>query len=362
MLGADEQRLFASLAVFAGQFDLDAAERVCAGGDDVLDLLTRLTERSMLAVRRPLTGGTRYEMLETLREFGRNRLDGDRSVEVFTAHAAHYASVARSVEADFRTASESAAVLRADASFADLRAAQRFALQVEDFDAVFGLVGSIREYAMRSMRYEVFTWADVAARAAGGVDHELHPLVSGVGAYGAWVRGEYETALSVARAARAAEQRRGLTPSGLVERVLANVLFALGDVEGGHEETTRQLRLAEESGNGSRLAHACYFGSVAASSVGNYDEADRLVARTREAAQRTGSPTDLASASVAAGFAAHDDAGVALEAFAAADRLASSAGNRWMSGFARTEASGLLVHQGELAAGCDGLAEMVDTW
>ena len=35
--------------------------------------------------------------------------------------------------------------------------------------------------------------------------------------------------------------------------------------------------------------------------------------------------------------------------------------NRWMSAFARTEASGLLVHRGELAAGCDGLAEMVDT-
>jgi predicted ATPase/DNA-binding winged helix-turn-helix (wHTH) protein len=360
MLGADEQRLFASLAVFAGQFDLDAAERVCAGGGDVLDLLTRLTERSMLAVRRPPSGGTRYELLETLREFGRNRLDGDRSVEVFAAHAGHYASVAGAVEADLRTPSEGAAVARADAAFADLRAAQRFALQVEDFDTAFGLIGAIREYAMRSLRYEIFTWAEQAARL--GVDHELHPLVSGVAAYGAWVRGEYDKALSVARAVREVEERRGLVPSGLAERVLANVLFAVGGVEEGHGETTRQLAIAEASGDGSRVTHACYFGSVAASSVGAYDEAERLVARAREAAERTGSPTDLASASVAAGFAAHVSAREALEAFATADRLASSAGNRWMSGFARTEASGLLVHQGRLAEGCEGLAEMVDTW
>jgi hypothetical protein len=316
----------------------------------------------MLAVRRPPTGGTRYELLETLREFGRNRLDGDRSAEISSAHAAHYASLARSVEADLRTPLESVAVGRADAAFADLRSAQRFALAVEDFDAAFELIGSIREYAMRTMRYEVFTWAETAARLDAGAGHELHPLVSAVSAYGAFVRGEYEKALTVARAARAAEERRGLMPSGLVERVLANVLFAVGKVEAGHAETTRQLAIVEQAGIGSRLAHACYFGSVSASSVGAYDEADRLVARAREAAQRTGSPTDLASASVAAGFAAHDDARVALEAFATADRLASSAGNRWMSGFARTEASGLLVHRGELAAGCDGLAEMVDTW
>jgi hypothetical protein len=33
-----------------------------------------------------------------------------------------------------------------------------------------------------------------------------------------------------------------------------------------------------------------------------------------------------------------------------------------MSGFARTEASGFLVHRGDIEAGCAGLAEMVDLW
>ena len=197
VLDADEQRLFASLAVFAGQFDLGVAESVCRG-DDVLDLLTRLAQRSMLAVRRPATGGTRYEMLETLREYGRSRLDGERSVQLFGAHAHQFAAIARSVETDLGTPQESAAVARADGSFADLRAAQRFAFEIQDFDTAFGLICATREYAMRTMRYEVFAWADSSARMDGGAGHPLHPAATGMRAYGAFVRGEFESAIALA--------------------------------------------------------------------------------------------------------------------------------------------------------------------
>ena len=360
LLDEDERRLFASLAVFAGPFDLGAAESVCRG-DDVLDLLTRLAQRSMLAVRRPAGGGTRFEMLETLREYARRRLDDQQSVELFAVHARHFASLAGSVERDLQTPQEGAAVTRADSSFADLRAARRFALQVEDFDTAFGLIGSIREYAMRALRYEVFAWADSASRVAGGAGHPLHPVVTGLSAYGAWVRGEFESALLLAASARAAETALDQVPSGLVERVMANVLYASGQIDAALAEGVRQIELAESSGNGSRIAHACYMHSVASSSIGAPDEADHWMDRARVAGRRTASPTDRASAAVAAGFAARDDA-AALDAFAAADRLARSAGNRWMSAFALTEASGLLVHQGDLARGCDGLAETVDVW
>lgn len=360
LLDEGEQHLFASLAVFAGQFDLGAAESVCRG-EDVLDLLTRLTQRSMLAVRRPSTGGTRYEMLETMREYGRGRLDDQQSVELFAAHAAQFATLARSVELDLQTAQEHDAVIRADGSFADLRAAQRFALEIDDVDTAYRLIGSIREYAMRTLRYEVFNWADAALRLPGGADHPLHSVVVGMSAYGAWVRGEFDAAMSLAESARSNELEVGGASSGLAERVLANVQYAIGEIENGLVEGARLIELAEASHNDSRIAHAYYMASIASSSLGRYDEAERLIERARLAGRQTGSPTDLASSSVAEGFAARDD-DAALDAFATADRLSRSAGNRWMSAFARTEASGLLVHMGRLGDGCEGLAEMVDVW
>jgi DNA-binding NarL/FixJ family response regulator len=72
--------LWARLSVFAGSFDLAAAERVCADEQlpeaDVLDLVAELVDKSIL-VRGGgdgLTGAVRYRMLETIRDYGRAHL------------------------------------------------------------------------------------------------------------------------------------------------------------------------------------------------------------------------------------------------------------------------------------------------
>ena len=59
-----------------------------------------------------------------------------------------------------------------------------------------------------------------------------------------------------------------MTPSGLAERVLGNVLYIIDRSDLGNVEAARQIELAEASGNDSRLVHACYMGAVALSSEG----------------------------------------------------------------------------------------------
>ena len=253
------------------------------------------------------------------------------------------------------------AIARAESSLADLRAAQRFALELGAFDITLGLISSIREFAMRAMRYEVFAWADSACQALGALDHPLAPTLTGMRAYGAWVRGEFDLAIQLAEETRRLEQQLSVFPSGLAERTFANVLYIVGDSMGGHAEALRQIELAEESGNRSRLVHACYMGAVGHSSNGDYDEANALVERAHELANQTASPTDLASAEVARGFASRTE-NEALEAFTASGRVARAVGNRWMHAFAVTEMSGLLVSRGEVEAGCTGLADMVGVW
>ncbi|MFI5764306.1 ATP-binding protein [Streptomyces sp. NPDC051563] len=75
---AGERLLWARLSVFAGQFDLDAAEYVCAGPDlpvdSVLDLVGELLGQSLL-VREETPAGVRYRMLESVRIYGAGWLE-----------------------------------------------------------------------------------------------------------------------------------------------------------------------------------------------------------------------------------------------------------------------------------------------
>src|SRR5207302_2578822 len=66
LLGEDEQRLFARLAVFVGGSTLDSAEEVC---DADLDTLQSLVDKSLVRVRE----GERFWMLETIREYAVER-------------------------------------------------------------------------------------------------------------------------------------------------------------------------------------------------------------------------------------------------------------------------------------------------
>jgi predicted ATPase/DNA-binding SARP family transcriptional activator len=91
-----ERLIFAKLAVFAGPWSVDAAEAVCADQDlpapDVMELLTRLADRSLIEPE-PETG--RFHMLETVREYARERLDLiDPQQLVRTRHAAHFLALA----------------------------------------------------------------------------------------------------------------------------------------------------------------------------------------------------------------------------------------------------------------------------
>ena len=79
LLSESEKVLLDRLSVVVGGFDLAAAEAVCGAAplaaEDVLDLVTSLVEKSLVMVER-LEDGSRYGMLETIREFARVHLAG----------------------------------------------------------------------------------------------------------------------------------------------------------------------------------------------------------------------------------------------------------------------------------------------
>jgi non-specific serine/threonine protein kinase len=103
LLTVAEQTLFTRLSVFAGGFTLEAAEEVCAGGaiaaEDVLDLLARLVDKSLVVAETDAAEAPRYRLLETLRQYGRERLPADTKVTALPdRHAVYYVGLAERFE------------------------------------------------------------------------------------------------------------------------------------------------------------------------------------------------------------------------------------------------------------------------
>ncbi len=99
LLEPDERVLFRRLAVFAGGMPLEAVEEVCGGGGlDVVDLLSRLVDKSLVQVEH--AGGTaRYHLLETIRQYADARLrDAGEKAERVGAHRDWYVAFAVSCD------------------------------------------------------------------------------------------------------------------------------------------------------------------------------------------------------------------------------------------------------------------------
>ncbi len=99
LLDDDERTVFDRLGVFAGSFEPGRGVRSSAATTstawDVLDALASLVAKSMLVRRDRPDGTTRYEMLETLREFAREQLDESGEADVWRRrHATNIASFA----------------------------------------------------------------------------------------------------------------------------------------------------------------------------------------------------------------------------------------------------------------------------
>ncbi len=125
LLSPAEQRLFRRLSVFAGGWTLDAA--VAIGGDgqgDVVDLLDALVEQSMVTVVRD-TSGTRFGMLEPIRQFAREALDdAGEDADARRHHAHHFLQLAEAAAKDLEGRSGQAAVLgRLERDHDNIRAA-----------------------------------------------------------------------------------------------------------------------------------------------------------------------------------------------------------------------------------------------
>lgn len=92
LLSEKERLLFARLAVFAGGWDLEAAQAVC-GGDAFL-VLAALRDASLVVTEQDSEGLPRFRLLETLREFAAEQLTGEERLETERSYIVYYRTLA----------------------------------------------------------------------------------------------------------------------------------------------------------------------------------------------------------------------------------------------------------------------------
>jgi predicted ATPase/DNA-binding CsgD family transcriptional regulator len=135
LLGEHQRILLRRLGVFAGGFSLESAEQVCGvdglAGDQILDLLAALVEQSLVQTdeRGPVL---RYRMLETVRQYALEQLDGAAELEATRRrHRDHYAALATEAEQALESAGNERWLTILDDESPNLAAAAEHALATD---------------------------------------------------------------------------------------------------------------------------------------------------------------------------------------------------------------------------------------
>lgn len=125
-----EQRLWTRLSLFSGGFDLAAAEQICNGDlapDLVIDLVGSLADKSIV-IRTDTAAGVRFRMLDTLRDYGRAKLDRRAIRDLRRKHLHWYKTLVVDAAADWFSSRQLDWIHRIELETPNLRAAGEFAL------------------------------------------------------------------------------------------------------------------------------------------------------------------------------------------------------------------------------------------
>jgi non-specific serine/threonine protein kinase len=128
LLTDSEQALFARLGVFAGSWDLEAADAVCGGdgveAEQVVELLLHLVDKSLVIAEEDPAGRARYRLLDTLRQYSRETLVArGESERVHSQHASYYLMLAERAEPELEQLHQGAWIERLALEQSEVRAA-----------------------------------------------------------------------------------------------------------------------------------------------------------------------------------------------------------------------------------------------
>lgn len=253
LLRSEEQTLFRRIAIFSGGATFEAIEAIVQQSEsmnstDLFDLVSSLVDHSLVLQEASVGSAPRFRMLETIREFGQDRLKELGEIDdIRDTHAAYFTEfVIEAAKANYGP-HESEQVARIGYDLDNVRSALTWLLQDEPIDsprAKLGLrlAGSmVRFWDVRGYLLEEIRWLTRAlSHSSDTPTSERSTALSALGV-NAWFVGEIESAETFQREALASW--RSLEDDANV----VSSLWFLGLIAEQRRDRSQLLALAEEA-------------------------------------------------------------------------------------------------------------------
>ncbi len=342
LLNDNERLLLARFSVFAGGFTLAAAEAVAIGDpiakDDIVYLLIALVEQSLIVADED---GDRYRMLETVREYAREKLNASGSADTFrTQHRDYFLALAEEAEPKLMGEQQTEWLRRLEDEHENLRASLDWSLMAPEPSPSLRLCGALaRFWNIRGHFSEGREWCARVLSHAGAKERsaERAKVLNAAGAM-AHLQGDYPAArtwyeerlliarelgnktviasslvnlgpvhlalgdVAIARALyeEALGMRQDLTDRALVAGLLnnlGNLVRNSGDASAARAMYEESLAIKRELGDKQGIANTLNNLGLAASAQGEFDLAramyEESLAIKRELGDRRGIATSL---------------------------------------------------------------------
>ncbi len=263
LLSDKEQILFRRLSVFAGGFTLEATEAACVSEgiekNEVLDLLSHLVDKSLVLVVEGNDEEAHYRLLETVRQYGQEKLNESGEVEAIRDHhAGFFLKLAEEAEQAMLGPEQEASVGRLEREHDNLRAALGWLKECGEAERGLRLGGAlVRFWWFRGYFTEGRAWlekflelAEAASVGAAARAKALHALGALIYRNADWAAGDQEVARS--RLEESLKIYRGLGDGPHAAAVLSDLGLlssGAGHWERAFSSLAESLELERRSGN-----------------------------------------------------------------------------------------------------------------
>ena len=292
LLSESERTLFRRLSVFAGGFSLEAAESVCAGSGlerpGVLELVSNLVDKS-LVVAREEGGEARYHLLETVRQYGKEKLDKAwNEGKVRRRHAAYFLGWAERVEPGLNGPEQVGLLEELEREHGNLRVSMSWALSEGEAEIAARLGWALRRFwLLRSHQGEGRRWMEAL------LEHDIPPYprsrVAMLAALMSHAQGDYRACEEYAPAALTLSRQASDEPCA----AYALTLLGLGAMHRGEFEKAatcyeEALPLLRRSGEDQTVPLVLVWLGNVSLVQGNWERATRMFEEALALARQRG--------------------------------------------------------------------------